>query len=170
MKKEYKRVDEKGSVSYYCSRCAMYRPASEFYDSAIQHKSRCCKTCTIRRNTDSRRSCRTKYRVMLEYLRNVEKKKAKGAKPPMYIDEDDAKDLYRNVWERQSAISKDKDNLTLIRWKDTEEITPWNCVLVTKKEARDHNSTDDKSHLYSESRIRKIERKLKGLKAKLAEN
>ena len=58
--------------------------------------------------------------------------------------EPDLRYLVENIWASQSALSavQDLHELCLVRWDTSEQWSPWNCVLLTKDEAKAHNKID----------------------------
>ncbi|KAI8811506.1 hypothetical protein BJ742DRAFT_119498 [Cladochytrium replicatum] len=57
------------------------------------------------------------------------------------LQESDMRYLVDVIWNRQSAISAAKrvEELILTRWDPVVELSPWNCVLLTKAEAATHD-------------------------------
>jgi IQ and ubiquitin-like domain-containing protein len=47
------------------------------------------------------------------------------------------------IWTRKSAVSgtTNIEELTLTRWDVDQELSPWNCILLTKAEAATHDIT-----------------------------
>jgi len=166
MKKPVEKKDADGNITRYCSLCAKYLPEAQFYTSTIQKKGKRCKTCMIKTNVARRKRTHNRYRIMLRYLRDAEKKK-NGEKVSMNIEERDIRYVVKDVWHNQSAISSDDSHLSLIRWDKDEPLTPWNCVLVTKREAREHNRAKRPMKLYSEDQISNIQSKLQIVKNEL---
>ena len=48
--------------------------------------------------------------------------------------------MVQNFWDSQSILSGDGvlDNLRLVRWRSDVEWSPWNCALLTVREAKIH--------------------------------
>ena len=59
--------------------------------------------------------------------------------------ESDLRYLIENIWAGQSALSAEKDlfELTMVRWDVHQPWLPWNCILLTKEEARAHVELED---------------------------
>ena len=53
--------------------------------------------------------------------------------------------LFENIWEGQSALSfcDDPKELVFVRWIMEEPWSPWNCILLLRKEAQAHKKVDD---------------------------
>jgi hypothetical protein len=102
----------------------------------------------------------------LGYLRRIEHKR--GSK--VHLEESDVLYLVTKVWKEKSCISKSTENLTLISWKKehNNNIYPWNCILVTKKEARKHNDLKESlQNYYPSELVSKIDKKLKKVENEL---
>ena len=50
-----------------------------------------------------------------------------------------------NFWGSQSVLSgcSELENLRFVRWRPSEEWAPWNCVLLTEREAKVHRKIGD---------------------------
>lgn len=50
-----------------------------------------------------------------------------------------------NIWGGQSALSAVQElfELVLVRWDRREQWSPWNCILLTKDEAKAHCRLDN---------------------------
>ena len=57
-----------------------------------------------------------------------------------FPQEPDLRYLIENIWGCQSALSGEKDlfELMMVRWDCSKPWSPWNCVLLTKQEAKGH--------------------------------
>jgi hypothetical protein len=57
------------------------------------------------------------------------------------LQESDMRYLVDVIWNHKSAISgvRNLEELLLTRWNVDEELTPWNCILLTKSEAMTHD-------------------------------
>ncbi len=63
---------------------------------------------------------------------------------PFPAQEPDLRYLVENIWGGQSILSAATDvhDLTLARWNPAHQWSPWNCVMMTKDEARGHNALE----------------------------
>jgi hypothetical protein len=68
------------------------------------------------------------------------------------LQESDIRHLVDTIWNRQSTISSSRnvEELILTRWDPKMELSPWNCVLLTKAEAAAHDKQSDPLSLYSD--------------------
>ena len=60
------------------------------------------------------------------------------------VQEPDLRYLVENIWGGQSALSANRElfELTLARWDKRQQWAPWNCILITKEEAKAHYKLD----------------------------
>ncbi|KAG5457868.1 MAG: hypothetical protein BJ554DRAFT_2012 [Olpidium bornovanus] len=77
------------------------------------------------------------------------------------LQESDIRYLVDNIWSSQSAISASRrlEDLHLTRWDSNEDLSPWNCILLTKTEAAAHEAQKDPLSVYGEAFIRKVRQK-----------
>ncbi|KAJ3082455.1 hypothetical protein HK102_001665, partial [Quaeritorhiza haematococci] len=171
---------------YYCRCCTKYLPSTEFYlSTTIRHLGR-CKACVLRENIANQRKDDTWYAEILKLTRAQEAAKRKAAmdadilSPPAdfatskvdltvdpyynaisLLQESDIRYLVDVIWNRQSAVSasKNMEELILTRWDPRQELSPWNCILLTKAEAANHDRQADPNDVYSDDFIRKIHQK-----------
>ena len=61
------------------------------------------------------------------------------------LQEADLRYLVVDIWSSQSALSSWEDlyDLVMVRWDKDDEWSPWNCILLTKDEAKAHSQIDD---------------------------
>eukprot|EP00051_Salpingoeca_urceolata_P001763 m.43885 g.43885 ORF g.43885 m.43885 type:complete len:169 (-) comp11665_c0_seq4:45-551(-) len=73
----------------------------------------------------------------------------------------DIKHLIDKVWAAKSAISQQTEmfHLTLTRWRIDEELSPWNCILLTKDEASAHESVADVDETYGNALLSRMRQK-----------
>ncbi|KAJ3282379.1 hypothetical protein HK104_010918 [Borealophlyctis nickersoniae] len=154
---------------YYCRGCTSYLPSTEFYLSTTMKHLGKCKNCTTKENIATQRKDDSVYADMLRMIRIQEGHKRNQSGIPAdphynalsLLQESDMRYLVDVVWNRQSAISSAKalETLVLTRWDPNEEISPWNCILLTKAEAATHDRQQDARKMYSEEFVRKIQQK-----------
>ena len=82
---------------------------------------------------------------MLRNLRQSEERLKDGSHIIFLLQEPDLRYLVENIWGGQSVLSAVRDvfELTLARWDKREQWAPWNCVLMTKDEAKAHAKLTD---------------------------
>ncbi|KAJ3023896.1 UNVERIFIED_CONTAM: hypothetical protein HDU68_008420 [Siphonaria sp. JEL0065] len=154
---------------YYCRGCTKYLPSTEFYlSTTMKHLGR-CKPCTIKENTATHRKDDSCYGDLLKSMRSQESEKRKifGSQEDAnynaiaLLQESDMRHLIDVIWNRQSCISaaKNMDDLVMTRWDPKMEVSPWNCILLTKSEAEKHDIQSSPVDLYTDDFIRKIKQK-----------
>ncbi|KAJ3344509.1 hypothetical protein HDU83_005131 [Entophlyctis luteolus] len=154
---------------YYCRGCTKYLPSTEFYlSTTIKHLGR-CKPCTLAANRANARKDDSGYADLLRAMRMQEaaRRTETGAPADAHynavalLQEADMRHLVDVVWGRQSCVSaaRSMDELVLVRWDSHVELSPWNCILLTKAEADKHEQQSDPTQLYTEDFVRKIKQK-----------
>ncbi len=76
-----------------------------------------------------------------------------------YIAQDtDIRYVVQNFWDNQSVLSGSKDlqSLVLVRWREEEEWSPWNCVLLTEEEGVIHARLENLDAAYGPLLVEKI--------------
>ncbi|KAI8834000.1 hypothetical protein BJ741DRAFT_550779 [Chytriomyces cf. hyalinus JEL632] len=154
---------------YYCRGCTKYLPSTEFYlSTTLTHLGR-CKPCTIKENIANQRKDDSCYADLLRSMRKEEAHKRPllgSLEDANYnaialLQETDMRHLIDVIWNRQSCISaaKNMDDLVMTRWDASMELSPWNCILLTKSEAEKHDQQSSPLDLYTDDFIRKIKQK-----------
>jgi len=119
-----------------------------------------CKSCTTKENIATLRKDEAIYSHMMKAMQAQEQTKREKTGVPVdrnynalaLMQESDIRHLVDVIWCRQSAISfsKNIEELILTRWNLKFELSPWNCVLLTKAEAATHDKQSDPLSLYSD--------------------
>ncbi|KAI8820095.1 uncharacterized protein EV422DRAFT_531575 [Fimicolochytrium jonesii] len=154
---------------YYCRSCTRYLPSTEFYlSTTLTHLGK-CKGCTADENLATTRKDDSVYSDLLKLIRLQEfQKRAKTGVPLdahynalSLLQESDTRFLVEKIWNRQSAVSGSRqlESLVLTRWDPRVELSPWNCILLTKAEAATHDRAAAPSEQYSEEFVRKVVQK-----------
>ena len=150
---------KRDSTVYYCRGCTRYKPSTEFYlSTSMKHLGK-CKDCTSKENLATERKDDASYNELLQQIRIQEAIKHKSSGMPkdiaynalVLLQESDIRYLIDVVWNRKSAIngSRNIEELILTRWDPDLELSPWNCVLLTKSEAATHDRCHNAKDLYS---------------------
>ena len=81
---------------------------------------------------------------MLRNIRKSEERFEDKSHIVFLLQEPDLRYLVENIWGGQSVLSAVRDvfELTLARW-EKEHWSPWNCLLLTKDEAKAHSKLED---------------------------
>ena len=129
-----------GLLSYYCGHCRRYKTANDFYACSIRRHDRRCRQCVRQTNRSLQRE-RTRIdpcRLLLRRTRRL----AVQCNVACLLDLGDVHLLTKVVWKWKSAkqVAKDScvEDLVLAPWRPYCALTPWNAVLLTKREARHH--------------------------------
>ncbi|KAI9201855.1 uncharacterized protein BJ171DRAFT_601427 [Polychytrium aggregatum] len=151
---------------YYCRGCTRYLPSTAFYLSTTMKHLGKCKACTLNSNIATTRNDDSTYTEMLKYAktRELEKRRITGMPEDAHynamslLQESDLRYLVDTIWNKQSAVSgsKNMDDLCITRWNPRIELSPWNCILLTKTEASNHETQNNPEDLYSEEFVRKV--------------
>ena len=82
---------------------------------------------------------------MLRNIRKSEERFQDKSHIVFLLQEPDLRYLVENIWGGQSSLSAVRDvfELTLSRWEKKEHWSPWNCILLTKDEAKAHSKLED---------------------------
>lgn len=128
---------------YYCRGCTCYKPSIDFYMSTTIKKLGKCKDCDREMNAAIERRTETIFEEMLTHVKHEESKSITNVTTNGYISKLQASELRYIVdiiWRGKSAIGgSDKlSDLILTRWNINEEISPWNCILLTVSESVAH--------------------------------
>ncbi|KAJ3218262.1 hypothetical protein HDU67_006235 [Dinochytrium kinnereticum] len=154
---------------YYCRSCTKYKPSTDFYlSTTMKHLGR-CKPCTTKENIAHHRQDDTVFSSLLRSMRIAELQRRPETGVPhdlhynalALLQESDMRYLVDAVWNRQSCISgaRNIEDLVFTRWDRSMELSPWNCVLLTKVEADSHERQVDFLGVYSDDFVRRIAQK-----------
>ena len=104
-----------------------------------------CRQCRELDNQARAREDFTLYRAMLRNIRKSEERFQDKSHIVFLLQEPDLRYLVENIWGGQSSLSAVRDvfELTLSRWEKKEHWSPWNCILLTKDEAKAHSKLED---------------------------
>ena len=153
---------------YYCRGCTKYLPSTEFYLSTTLRNLGKCKECTMKENIANQRKDDTSYVEILKMARGQEGNKEikRSAREIQFnaislLQESDVRYLVDTIWNRQSAVSGNKniEELVLTRWQQSQELSPWNVILLTHAEASNHDKQSNPFSVYSDEFIARVQQK-----------
>ncbi|KAG7456048.1 hypothetical protein MATL_G00247600 [Megalops atlanticus] len=146
---------------YRCKSCNKYLPCTGFSLSVSASQVACCRQCLQLDNEARRREDLSLYRNILQRLRNTEAELHPEAKITYLLQEQDLRYLVDMVWGAQSALSAwdDLQDLEMARWDRLQEWSPWNCILLTRDEAKAHLKVENIQQAYGSTFIRRIQHK-----------
>ena len=77
---------------------------------------------------------------MLDRIKHDEESRNNTTSPVFQLQDSDIRYIIRSFWDSRSILSglSNMYELRLIRWIHDEEWSPWNCILLTHKEADIH--------------------------------
>ncbi|EUB64763.1 IQ and ubiquitin-like domain-containing protein [Echinococcus granulosus] len=160
--------------THRCISCGGYLQIAKFGVSARAKHLDVCLFCWRQGNRGRDRVDLEPYRLILEDLQKSEaelirkahrNKKAELREMELVaLDEADIYFLVNKIWNGRSALSgcSELGDLTLCRWKVTEPWSPWNTLLLTKKEADLHMKLNNipSSLLYADTMLTRVRQRL----------
>lgn len=149
----------KEAAVYYCRGCTKYKSSTEFYlSTTLKHLGK-CKDCSMKENLTIQKVDDSSYGTMLKIIRLQEAEKrrnnaqtdGRAYNAMALLQESDLRYLIDVVWNKKSVISgvRNLDDLILTRWDVSQELSPWNCILLTKNEAATHDCHSNPDAIYS---------------------
>lgn len=102
------------------------------------------------------------YRAILTRLQNDEMNRFRCFTSVAFqMEVADIRHLVGSIWKNCSAIDEcqDLDHLRLTRWQKKVEWSPWNCILLSKHEIKDHLRADNLEEKYDRCFMSKIRNK-----------
>ncbi|XP_061430055.1 IQ and ubiquitin-like domain-containing protein isoform X1 [Lethenteron reissneri] len=146
---------------YFCSGCRDHLPASEFWLASDSRGLGRCRRCCQVDNAARRREEMSEYRAMLRRLCHTEEGYSDGSRAPFLIQEQDLQFLVDRVWGAQSALSAFTGlaEMELVRWDKREAWSPWNCILLTRDEAKYHLQLEDIDKAYERAFVQRVEQR-----------
>eukprot|EP00040_Diaphanoeca_grandis_P007560 m.41383 g.41383 ORF g.41383 m.41383 type:complete len:743 (-) comp18794_c0_seq1:53-2281(-) len=121
-----------GSTSYASTKSFVIRSPGK----KPTQNQKAIKTQTI---AVSRKDVTQHHRIM-EDIRRKEIAKGYSSQVVFLMSVEDMTYIIETIWGAQSCLSQESEifRLTLARWDEAQEWSPWNCVLLTKDEAETH--------------------------------
>lgn len=153
-----------------CRSCNRYMSSSRFSPSASDVAIGRCLDCTDRDNAARHRNDFSRFKIILRRLQADELRLSGEAQMPFLLqvirwaispswtapfDEEvltrvswqveDVRYLVEVVWASRSVLhgSGDLYDLVLVRWDRWKDWSPWNCILLSKNEAKAHMELED---------------------------
>ncbi|VVC36110.1 IQ motif, EF-hand binding site [Cinara cedri] len=137
----YYRPTEKRILNVYtCIRCKRNLAATDFSLESRVNRTNVCANCEWTEQVGHKRIDMAPYRRMLKTLRHDEMKLAAYDSECFMMQPTEVYRLVSVVWREKSAIGEcgQLNGLRLVRWRQDEPWSPWNCVLLTRAEADVH--------------------------------
>lgn len=141
----YYRPTEKRILNVYtCIRCKRNLAATDFSLESRVRRTNVCANCEWAEQVGHKRIDMAPYRRMLKVLRHDEMKMAAYDSECFMMQPTEVYRLVSVVWREKSAVGEcgQLNGLRLVRWRQDEPWSPWNCVLLTRAEADVHCRLD----------------------------
>ncbi|XP_057324169.1 IQ and ubiquitin-like domain-containing protein isoform X2 [Microplitis mediator] len=152
-------------IMTFCRRCGKLLPISELNEDEPSLPT--CSSCISIRPSKNPRILYEPYEQMLKDLRKSEAQMGLFDGLAFHIDPRVLHQLVNYIWHGKSGISEFDDlfQLRLLRFRLDVEWSPWNSILLTKREAAVHQAMSNPWDLYESSLVQKFV--LRNLQAKL---
>ncbi|XP_074105859.1 IQ motif and ubiquitin-like domain-containing protein [Cotesia typhae] len=149
----------------FCRRCGKLLPITE--SSEDEPSVPTCSSCISMRPSKNPKILYEPYEQMLKDLRKSEAQMGLFDGLAFHIDPRVLHQLVNYIWHGKSGISEFDDlfQLRLLRFRREVEWSPWNSILLTKREAAVHQAVASPWDLYEASLVQKF--LLRNLQAKL---
>lgn len=148
----YYRPNEKRILNIYtCIRCKRNLAATDFSLESRVNRTNVCANCEWTEQVGHKRIDMAPYRRMLKMVRHDEIHAAAYESECFLMQPTEVYRLVSIIWKERSAISEcsQLNGLRLVRWHRDEQWSPWNCVLLTRAEAKTHYQLNgDPSNYY----------------------
>ncbi|XP_034948938.1 uncharacterized protein [Chelonus insularis] len=150
----------------YCKRCSRLLPLT-YFSEEDKHGLRTCNYCSSLKPSPNPTILYEPYEQMLKDLHKSEAQLGSFNGLAFHIGPRILHHLVNYIWHGKSGISEFDDlfQLRLLRFRLDVEWSPWNSILLTKREAAVHQAMTDPWQLYDASLVQKFI--LKNLQAKL---
>lgn len=143
---------------FYCQRCQKLRTSESFtLDSRVRILN-ICSTCMWFDKSAEPWINLSPYRFMLRTIRREERMKRATSSYAFILQDRDIFYLVNNIWHGTSAVSENHNvyQLHLCRWLRFEDWSPWNCILLTRDEAKSHLQVRELETVYDQQFISKV--------------
>lgn len=149
-----------------CRSCGRLLPVEKF-PREKRRRSSCCNYCLYVKVRAGPRVVYGPYEKLLRDVRRSEVKMGCHTSLAFVVDAKTVYHLANDIWHGKSAISENDrlDELKLVRFRRNVEWSPWNCLLLTAREASVHRKVDDPEKFYGPMILQKFH--TKNLQAKV---
>ena len=136
-----------------CRSCGRHLPRHRFPLSGPA-RGRCLRCAALTsRALSTQRAEMDAYKALSDRVKRDEEGHGCATSPIFQLQDADVKYIVQSFWANQSVLCgcRDLEQLRLVRFYRDREWAPWNCVLLTEKEAEIHKSLDDLEKVSSKS-------------------
>ncbi|XP_076279970.1 IQ motif and ubiquitin-like domain-containing protein [Lasioglossum baleicum] len=140
-----------------CRSCGRLLPLDKFAKDK-RRRSSSCNYCLYVRVRTGARIVYGSYECLLRDVRRNEAKLNSYGSLAFVIDSKIVYHLVNDIWHGRSAISENDrlSELRLVRFRADSEWSPWNCVLLTAREAAVHRRVVDPEKFYGPMILQKF--------------
>lgn len=137
---------------YYCYRCEKLKTADEYYIDTRTTKLKMCTSCVWNDKSFDPFVNLEPYRFMLKMIRRDERARRSTCSYIFILQDKDIYYIVAKIWHSHSALSECSDiyDLTLCRFHRHEDWSPWNCILLSRAEAKEHLRIKKLEDVYDE--------------------
>ncbi|XP_059469772.1 IQ and ubiquitin-like domain-containing protein [Neocloeon triangulifer] len=146
------------SKLFLCNQCRKMLPPKLFVIPLTRPEIKVCTSCQWIDNMSHGRVDHGPFALMLKELQQQESRRGCYRSMAFVLEVHDIKYLVDQIWHGQSAISQNSnlDELRLGRWDITKEWSPWNTILLSRKELQEHLNIMELNLIYGEEFIKNI--------------
>ncbi|XP_066260801.1 IQ motif and ubiquitin-like domain-containing protein [Euwallacea similis] len=142
----------------YCPSCQRLKPIESFTIHARLEKVKTCTTCKWLDKAEEPWIDLSPYKFILRQIRNYERLHRGKSSIAFILQNRDVHFILTVIWHGHSVLSECNDiyQLRLVRWKQDTEWSPWNCILLTLEEAKEHLRVQNLEDVYEKEFIKHI--------------
>ncbi|XP_066155191.1 IQ motif and ubiquitin-like domain-containing protein isoform X2 [Euwallacea fornicatus] len=142
----------------YCRSCQRLKPVESFTIHARLEKIQTCTTCKWLDKAEEPWIDLSPYKFILRQIRNYETLHHGKSSIAFILQNRDIHFILTVIWHGHSVLSECNDiyQLRLVRWKQDTEWSPWNCILLTLEEAKEHLRVQNLEDVYEKEFIKHI--------------
>ncbi|XP_022905834.1 IQ motif and ubiquitin-like domain-containing protein [Onthophagus taurus] len=125
---------------FFCHRCKKLKTHEEFPLNSRTESFIVCKSCSYTDRVLEPWFDIAPYRFILRWIRREERLKCSSSSVAFIMQERDIEYIINRIWHSHSAVNECNDiyELRLCRFFKEEDWAPWNCILLTKDEVKQH--------------------------------
>ncbi|XP_076659078.1 IQ motif and ubiquitin-like domain-containing protein [Halictus rubicundus] len=140
-----------------CRSCGRLLPLDKFVKEK-RYRSSSCNYCLYVRVRTGARIVYGPYECLLRDVKRNEARLNSYSSLAFVIDSKIVYHLVNDIWHGRSAISENDrlSELRLVRFRPDSEWSPWNCLLLTAREAAVHRRVEDPGKFYGPMILQKF--------------
>ncbi|XP_078048820.1 IQ motif and ubiquitin-like domain-containing protein [Augochlora pura] len=155
--REFEGSPYHGSANRVCRSCGRLMPLEKFA-AEKRRRSSSCNHCLYVRARTGPRIVYGPYESLLRDVRRSEAKLRCYSSLAFVVDAKIVYHLVNDIWHGRSAISENDrlSELRLVRFHRDLDWSPWNCLLLSSREAAVHRRLDDPAKFYGPMILQKF--------------